>query len=130
MRFATFALTVLLTACSSTAEAPEPTPTPTEAPEPTPTPGRGVLLPGEQTANTCEESLVAYAEYVRDSGFEMIGDYELNVFGCCNFADFVAANAKMADRFRISDPARHLERKCDSFTSVYAGEFLCLTRGD
>ena len=120
MRFVTLAMAVLLAACSST----------TEAPELTPTPGRGVLLPGEQTANPCEESLVAFAEYVRDSGFEMIGDYEQGVFGNCNFADFVAANAKMADRFRIGDVASHLERKCDQFTSVYPGQFLCLTRGD
>ena len=124
MRFATLAMAVLLTACSSTAEAPEPTPSPT------PSPGRGVLLPGEQTATPCEESLVAYAEYVRDSGFEMIGDYELAVFGNCNVADFVAANAKMVDRYRIGDVARHLERKCDRVNSVYAGQFLCLTRGD
>ena len=125
MRFATLAMAVLLTACISPAEAPEPTPTP----EPSPTPGRAVMLPGEQPVTPCEESLVAFAEYVRDLGFEMVSDYEQTVFGNCNLADFMAANAKMADRFRIGDVAGYLERKCDRFLSLYAEQFLCLTRG-
>jgi hypothetical protein len=120
MRFAVIALAALLTACGSTAM----------APEPTATFYFWVLLPGEHAANPCEESLVAYYEYVRDGGLEMRGDYGVTVFANCNYADFVGANAKMADRYRISNVDDHLERNCDQVTSVYAGSFLCVTRGD
>jgi hypothetical protein len=88
-----------------------------------------VLRPGEVAENACETAVVARAERVRDQGPAGAEPLEADVFATCTYAEFRAANAKMADAYRYPGDGRsYVGRNCLRVFAVYRGSRLCQTR--
>jgi hypothetical protein len=88
-----------------------------------------VLRPGEVAENSCETAVVARAERVRDQGPAGAEQLEADIFSTCTYAEFRAANAKMADGYRYPGDGRsYVGRNCLRVFAPYRGSRLCQTR--
>ena len=88
-----------------------------------------VLRPGEVTENACQSAVVARAERVRDDGPAGAESFEADIFSTCTYAEFQAANAKMADAYRYPGDGRsYVGRNCLRVFALYRGSRLCRTR--
>ena len=87
------------------------------------------MVSGETPTNGCERAVAARAEFHRDHGIAGSEPLESDVFRACSYAEFVAANAKMADGYRYPGDGRaYVGRNCVRVFSLYRGSRLCHTR--
>jgi hypothetical protein len=88
-----------------------------------------VMLAGESPANDCERAVAARAERIRDHDPDGALREEADVFGRCSYAEFVVANAKMAEAYSYPGNGRtYVGRGCARLFSIYRGSRLCQTR--
>ncbi|HEX6127434.1 MAG TPA: hypothetical protein VF071_00235 [Candidatus Limnocylindria bacterium] len=84
---------------------------------------------GPTPTNACERAVVARAEHLRDHGAAGSEALEGDIFETCTYAEFQAANAMMADRYRYPGDGRtYVGRACARLFSVYRGTRLCQSR--
>jgi hypothetical protein len=72
---------------------------------------------------------VVRAEHLRDRGAAGSEALEGDIFETCTYAEFQAANAMMADRYRYTGDGRtYVGRACARLYSIYRGTRLCQSR--
>jgi hypothetical protein len=99
------------------------------SPPPTPPPVAPVTQPGRTPTNACELAVVARAEFLRDHGVAGSEALESDIFGTCTYAEFRAANARMADDYRYPGDGRaYVGRNCVRVFALYRGSRLCQSR--
>jgi hypothetical protein len=115
LALALLAIAVLLAGCA---------PEPIEPSIPPP-----VTAPGQTPMNACELAVVARAEFLRDQGAAGSERLESDIFESCTYAEFRAANAKMADDYRYTGDGRaYIGRNCVRLFALYRGSRLCQSR--
>jgi hypothetical protein len=92
---------------------------------PSTSPGEvGVLRPGEQVVNACEEALLTLHQHAGlDNEFERL---ELAAYETCTIDQFSAFNDKVTDAYRYPGDGRAtVELNCAAPDGAYTGLRLC-----